>query len=1463
MGSAHPEDLYLLTPVQRGMLFHALSAPGSGVYFEQFTTAYDEGLDPAAFTAAWQLVLDRHPALRTSFLWEDLDEPVQVVHRRVELAVERLDWRDRPAEDQEAALRAYAAADRRRGFDLARPPLLRLALIRVGERSYRVVWSYHHLLLDGWSAGLVMNELAALYEAAARGETAPLPARRPYRDYVAWLRQQDPAALEPYWRRVLAGFRLPTPLVVDTPAAAAADPGYELRLARLPEAASARLKAFAQRHRLTVSTLVHGAWALLLARYSGEADVLFGTTVSGRPPALPGAESMIGCFINTLPVRVAVDRRAVLVPWLRELQRGLVELRQHEHTPLVDVLGWADVPRHLPLFESIVVFESFTAESAFAMSHAGVFQRTNYPLTLAASPGRELALRLGFEPARLRTDAALRLLRHLETLLAAIAEDSGAPVGDLPLLPASERQQVLGEWNDTARPRPADVALHQPFEEQARRRPAAAALLFGDGIWTYGELERRANGLAHRLRELGLAPGRPVGVYLEASCEMVQAVLAVLKAGGAYVPLETSWPAERVRYILESQGITHAVTVSAHARFLAALAPATRVVCAGELAAPPETAPPLAAPTASLAYVIFTSGSTGRPKGVMVTHRQAVQLVDWVNRRFAIGPADRMLLVAALSFDLSVYDIFGILAAGGSVRIADEREIADPEALVGILRREPVTFWDSAPAALQRLAPYFPGSAGAGDRALRLVFLSGDWIPVTLPDRVREAFPRAQVVALGGGTEATIWSNVYPVGTVHPTWPSIPYGRPIDNARYHVLDAALDPCPIGVPGDLYIGGDCLTVGYAGEPLLTARQFIPSPFGATPGERLYRPGDRVRTLTDGNLEFLGRLDTQVKIRGFRIELGEIEAVLRGHPAVREGVALVREDRPGDRRLVAYVSPRPGRQLDGAELREHLRAKLPEYMVPGAFVEVAAWPVTANGKLDRRALPAPEQAPRDGAGLAPPRNETERAIAAVWREVLSIPEVGIEDDFYDVGGHSLLLVQMASRVRERLGKDLPLARLLPYRTVASLAEAVETLHRHPAADGSAALAAELRADAVLDPGFAPAASPPTAAGEPSAVLLTGGTGFLGAYLLAELLRQTGARVLCLVRADDEAAGLAKLRRELAAHGLGEAVAAAGAERLAAVPGDLARPFLGLSPEAFERLGRSVEAIYHNGAMVDFLAPYRALRAANVLGTREVLRLAALGTAKPLHYVSTLGVLDAQAAAAPARESDPLGDCAGLAGGYAQSKWVAETLVAAARQRGLPAVVYRPGTIAGDSASGRGSPKDYAASFLKGCVELGAVPRLEAPVNLAPVDFVSRAIVWLSRQRGSLGRTFHLLNPQPLAGPALTGCLRDAGFPVEELAPEAWREALLGRLHGGEDNALAPYLALFEEAAARASLDGEGPGRSPALYEAAETFRALAASPVACPPVERLLPTYLSYFVDSGFLPRPVADESGSRR
>jgi surfactin family lipopeptide synthetase A len=539
-------------------------------------------------------------------------------------------------------------------------------------------------------------------------------------------------------------------------------------------------------------------------------------------------------------------------------------------------------------------------------------------------------------------------------------------------------------------------------------------------------------------------------------------VLAILKAGALYVPLDAAWPAERVEAILAG---TEAPALIAGPALLPAVAglrerlPALRhVVETGDAASADAARPEPLTDAGDAAYLIHTSGSTGAPKGIVVRHRSAVNTLRWNNETMEIGPGDRHLFVNSICFDLSIQDLLGMLGAGATLRVATEEELRDPERLGAILREEGITTWNSAPAALLQLVPFFP-PPGEG-RSLRRVLLAGDWIPLSLPDRVREAFPNAEMGNFGGATETSVWSNWYPVGAVDPAWASIPYGRPLANNRYYVLDGALEPCPPGVPGDNYIGGGCPALGYAGQPALTAERFLPDPFSPVPGGRMYSTGDRVRHGADGVMEFLGRVDFQVKVRGYRIELGEIEAALLRHPGIREAVALAREDAGGEKRLVAYVVPSGSPAPTTAELRESLQRTLPEYMVPWSFVTLDRLPVTANGKLDRDALPAPGApgaAPAAAEAYVAPRNELERAIAAVWREVLELERVGVHDNFFESGGSSLLIVKLHGRLNEALGTDVPILELFRHTTIDALARKLSEAPPSPASQVTPAEAA----------------------------------------------------------------------------------------------------------------------------------------------------------------------------------------------------------------------------------------------------------------------------------------------------------------------------------------------------------------------------------------------------------------------
>ena len=1073
------EDVYRLSPVQQGMLFHTLHAPEAGMYFEQFHHRTPPGWNPEVAERAWREVVARHTILRTSFLWEGLDEPVQIVHRQVDLPVLHEDWRGLPTPEQEERLRRFLSDDRSRGFDAARVPLLRLAFLRLADDAWEQVVSYHHLLLDGWSIGLLAREVAAAYLALAGGRPFAGGERRPYRDYIAWLMKQDLGEAEAYWRRVLAGFESPTPIGDHSlDRAPGAHHAYTGQRTLVPPAATAALQEAARQRRLTLHTLVEGAWSLTLARYAGRQDLVFGTTVSGRPPALPGSDAMVGCFINTLPVRVRLSVEDGLVPWLRRLQAEQLELRRFEYSPLVEVRRWSEVPGDQPLFESLLVYENFPLDAAVSTRLEGRFQRTNYPLAVVAEPGRELQLRLGYDRSRCEPAAIGRMLRHLqevlESLPAAMARaegEAGARIADLPALPAAERHQLLVEWTDPGLAYPPPAPLHELVAAQAARTPDAEVLSAAEERLTHRELQRRAGALARHLRGLGVGPETIVGVCLERSPALVVALLGVLEAGGAYLPLDPTLPAERLGWMVEDSGTRLVVTAEGLGDRLPRDGAwrTVRLDASGAAAgADAEDGGAVAAPAAvdldHPAYVIYTSGSTGRPKGVVVPHLGAANHLTHDQVHFLLG-GDRFLQKTTASFDVSVVEIFAtMLVPGGRTVLARPDGAQDPAYLLEVIQREGITNTSFPPTLLSLL---LDDEAFRACRTLRSMVTGGETVPADLPDRFHAAMS-ARLFNRYGPTEASIsvTSWVCVPGAAEAV---LPIGRPIAGAAIYLLDRHLRPVPLGALGEIYLGGPGLARGYLNRPELTAEVFVPNPFaGAHPelgarwrwggadkdwkggaGSRLYKTGDLARYRRDGALEFAGRVDHQVKIRGFRVELGEIEAALDLHPAVREAVVL--DHGEGNAKvLVAYVQPEPAAEAPTpAVLRAFLAERLPSYMVPSVILLMAELPLTATGKVDRRALPAPGGL---AAGLTgegdesweAPRGPIEEVIAAIWSDVLELDgrRIGRLDSFFELGGHSLLATKVVSRLRETFGTDFPLAGLFRAAVLADLGELVES-------------------------------------------------------------------------------------------------------------------------------------------------------------------------------------------------------------------------------------------------------------------------------------------------------------------------------------------------------------------------------------------------------------------------------------
>ncbi|MEU6037308.1 amino acid adenylation domain-containing protein [Actinomadura sp. NPDC047616] len=1034
------EDIWPLSPLQQGLFFHARYDSGRGdVYTAQIVFDMVGPLDTGALRSAAEALLWRHANLRAGFRQRKDGSGVQIVHRRVRLPWAEADVSDLPRERREDEARVLAEADRARPFDLARPPLLRFLLIKLAADRHRMVFTNHHILLDGWSTPVLQTELFALY--LAKGDDTGMPRVTPYKNYLAWLAQQDRGAAEDAWRRSLDGLDEPTlvaPHAGDDPGAAPPDRVRRLLSEDLTVALSARARA----HGVTLSTVLHLAWGVLLARLTGRTDVVFGAAVSGRPPELPGVEQMIGLFINTLPIRVRVRPGDTVAEALTRLQREQADLMAHHHLGLTDIQRLTGIGS---LFDTMTVLENYPFDPDTAgtdlggLSLHGVdgYDASHYPFTLAAVPGRRLSLRLDYRTDLYTAHDATRVMERLLRVLEAIAHRPGTPLARVDVLGDAERALVLRDWQGTATGRPRQTVTGR-FARRTAEHPDAVAVRSAAGeSLTYAELDARANRLAHRLAGLGVRRETRVAVLLERSADVIVASLAVLKAGGVYAPIHHGYPRDRMAWAVEEVDAPVLLVNTPMKDRVADLDVRARVLVVDddpELAAQPGTDPGVPAHPEQLACVLFTSGSTGVPKGVMLRHRDVVDLAAdaWLR-----GPAhERVLVHSPHAFDASIYEMFTPLLNGGTSVVAPPGRL-DGDTLERLVAAEDVTALFLTTTLFNLVAEERPHAFAC----LRQVLTGGEAGSLAAMRKVLAACPDTEVGHVYGPTEATTYTTVAGMRDTlaDPDETSTVLGRPMDDTRVYVLDAGLRPVPPGVPGEAYIAGAGVGRGYLHRPALTAERFVADPFGA-PGDRMYRTGDLVRWREDGTLEYLDRVDFQVKVRGFRIEPGEIETALAAHPAVANVAVVARQDAHGVKRLVAYVVPKGG-DADAAELRRHTAARVPEYMVPSAFVLLDTLPTNPNGKLDRDALPAPGYDVAAAGGRAPATPDEER-LCEVFAQVLGLERVGADVSFFDLGGDSITALKLVTRAREA-GVELTPRDVFTHQTV-------EALTRHLADD-----------------------------------------------------------------------------------------------------------------------------------------------------------------------------------------------------------------------------------------------------------------------------------------------------------------------------------------------------------------------------------------------------------------------------
>ncbi|GAA3937011.1 hypothetical protein GCM10022209_34820 [Chitinophaga oryziterrae] len=1014
------DGLYRLSGLQEGMLFHGLYDREGGTYIEQFVCELMQ-LQVDTFIQSWEQLLRCYSILRTGFYYDEFSIPVQCVYRNVEMPVTILDYRGMSEDEQANAFAAFKAEDLRHGFDFSEAPLMRLTLVRLQEDDYKMLWTSHHILLDGWSLPVMVDRLLNTYELLATGKPLAAITEDRFEDYIRYQERRDKEQVASYWKNYLEGINEGSllPFIGTAVSRTKGGGAYRKKTVLIDRTATSRLSAYAQRHHITTSTLMEGVWAYLLYRYTGRQDVTYGITVSGRPDDLERVEQRVGLYINTLPLHTKVEEGKRITAWLQELQTGQLESREYQYAGLNDIQQWSGVQGDL--FDSSITFQNYPVNEVLSarewllqIKNVDVNPHTNYPLTIIISISAETSLLFSYNSVLLDEVYIEKIAAHFRQVLEEITTHESGTIGAIELLTPVEKEGLLRATSVTS---PQETTITDLFEAQVLRVPTATAVVYEEGSLSYQELEERANQLAHHLRRKGVEAGTLVPICMERSLDMLAGIMGILKAGCAYVPIEPDFPSERINYMLSDTGAK--VVVSSCADKLPGN---IEVITMDDIYMEPVSRLPRKYIADQLVYVIYTSGSTGNPKGVMVTHDNLSDYVAGLSSTLPIKECASFGLLSSIATDLGNTVIYASLATGGALHVFSKAAINDAEEIDRYLSRHPVDCVKIVPSHWKALSCFLPE---------KLLIFGGEALDGRVIDTIRSSGSGCMVVNHYGPTETTIGKLLHIVDKNAVYEQNVPIGKPFSNTVTYVLSPSGKLCPVGVPGELYIGGTGVAAGYLNNEGLTAAKFVANPFGAG---ILYRTGDQVKYLPDGNMLFLGRIDDQVKIRGYRVELGEIESVLSKCPLIHQAVVVAKADGDGNKRLIGYILP--SGEFDSEGIQAYLKASLPDHMHPSLLIVLDQFPLMANGKVDKKSLPDPETRVNEGAGYTAPRTITEEKLSHIWSTLLEVDRISVHDDFFALGGHSLLAIRLISAIRKELSVEVSIGDVFDYPTIAQL-------------------------------------------------------------------------------------------------------------------------------------------------------------------------------------------------------------------------------------------------------------------------------------------------------------------------------------------------------------------------------------------------------------------------------------------
>jgi amino acid adenylation domain-containing protein/thioester reductase-like protein len=1466
-----------LTYQQEQVWFLSKLAPDNRAYNSQFNVRFTGKLDKTVFVKCLNEIIRRHEILRTTFHQKD-DFPVQVIHEPWEASLPEIDLRPFPEAQREEELEQRINEEMNHCFDYAELPLVRWRLYRLGEEEWVFLSVEHHFVHDGWEVMIFLSDFKALYVAFLDSQESPLkdlPIQ--YADFAVWQKNtlcgERLDAKVRYWLDKIADYPHALNLHIDHPRPDVQEFHGDVARFDLNRELYQSLREFSRQRNVTLFTTMYSAFAVLISRYSGQDRLLVGTGVANR--GMKETEAMMGMFVNAVLLYSDLSDNPVFLEFLERTKQNILEDVAYYDTPftaIVKALKASNRPSCNPVFQVIFAFhDSAIPIMEFGGLRGTIMERHNKTaktdMNVICIPRAEQHIAIGTSTPRdedltimwefnsdlFERDTIEQIISHYITLLRQIVRDPNRHVNDLEMISNVEKTKLLEFSVGKRTLYNRGKTLHELFEERVRRHPNKTAVFHDGQALSYAELNARANQLAGQLLQtyrdkLGapIKPGTHVGLCVSRGIDMVVGSIAILKAGGAYVPVSPDYPEKRLRFMLDDAGIRVVLSLTAVKDRVSWLWDGgwAVIVIDGHTEAEANQLRdgwlPAVNESANTALVIYTSGSTGVPKGVCISHR-AIHNFVMNSSLLHYSGSDTISQIANHAFDAATFEIWGSLITGAKIVIIDSDVVMDPEQLLKTMEENGITVSFFTTALFNLLSE----SKIEVLTRLKCVHFGGE---MANPYCVRKALAQkgdgTTLINVYGPTECTTYSAVCELTDRHAKSDFIPVGRPLGNYTAYVLDEKLRLVPVGVPGELHIGGDSVANGYLNRDELTAHRFISNPFATEEDRmnnmnlRLYRTGDLTRWLPDGTLHVLGRMDFQVKIRGFRIEPEEVERVLLKHPGVRHCAVM-----PWEGKLVAYWVPRsPSGVVNQSDLRSFLATQLPEYMVPSGFIETERFELNRNAKIDRTKLPPPAlalMAARKG-DYVPPRNGTEEALAAIWQDVLKSGRISVHDSFFDLGGNSLLTVRMLGRVKLELNADINLASMFSMPTIAAIATLIDK--SGPADLGGENNIALALQDARVEVSVGDYRAE-ARADQPQHILLTGVTGFLGFHLLDKLLSLTTARIHCLVRGATQETVRAKFRDAASLYGRPDLERN---PRIALLKGDLKEPALGLEGETVEELQEILDHICHCGAVVHHMFDYRTLRAENVQSTIELLKIASGGRRKVLNFVSTLSVACRRDPEGRTLEVE-IGDRPISTNGYILTKWTSERILARHAEKGLPVNIFRPGNITGHCLTGVCPPENnHALLLLKGCIQMKCAPDWKRFIEMTPVDILAESIVRLSlNTHGS--NTFNMNNPLEMSWADYIEALRKLGFEIEMVSVDEWRKRLEGT---DETNALFSlkefYLRDREDLVDLESHAVTAPDSSTTQ----EMLRKLGVAYLH--DYARYIPTAVGYLKTKGFLP-----------